>query len=167
MPDSRPGMRKSANAINRGKILHAENPLSQGVQGPSDLRFPRRDLAPPSGDPSRCMDRCRSFERGAGECRPAWCATRYAAKRFQSGDPTHKRIPPPASGSPVRRRDDGSLVSCHEKIKVMNENLAEIRQMAQDAFEDALLMGCSEAQVREVFVAVMRDLRNPWPGRSA
>lgn len=68
---------------------------------------------------------------------------------------------------PVWRRDDGSPVSCHEKIKVMNENLAEIRQMAQDAFEDALLMGCSEEQVREVFVAVMRDLVNPWPGRSA
>ena len=46
----------------------------------------------------------------------------------------------------------------------MIENLAEIRQMDQDAFEDALLMGCSEAQVREVFVAVMRELRNPWPG---
>jgi len=72
-----------------------------------------------------------------------------------------------ATGSPVWRRDDGSPVSCHEKIKVMNENLAEIRQMAQDAFEDALLMGCSEEQVREVFVAVMRDLVNPWPGRSA
>ena len=72
-----------------------------------------------------------------------------------------------ATGSPVWRRDDGSPVSCHEKIKVMNENLAEIRQMAQDAFEDALLMGCGEEQVREVFVAVMRDLVNPWPGRSA
>lgn len=49
----------------------------------------------------------------------------------------------------------------------MNENLAEIRQMAQDAFEDALLMGCSEAQVRDVFMAVMRDLRNPYPPAGA
>ena len=73
----------------------------------------------------------------------------------------------PTTGNPTWRGDDGAPVSCHEKIKVMNENLAEIRQMAQDAFEDALLMGCSEAQVREVFVAVMRDLVNPWPaGRS-
>jgi hypothetical protein len=71
----------------------------------------------------------------------------------------------PTADTPVWRQDDGAPVSCHEKIKVMNENLAEIRQMAQDAFEDALLMGCSEAQVREVFGAVMRDLRNPWPGR--
>jgi hypothetical protein len=70
----------------------------------------------------------------------------------------------PTADTPVWRRDNGAPVSCHEKIKVMNENLAEIRQMAQDAFEDALLMGCGEAQVREVFAGVMRDLRNPWPG---
>ena len=69
----------------------------------------------------------------------------------------------PTPGYPTWHRDDGAPVSCHEKIKVMNENLAEIRQMAQDAFEDALLMGCSEAQVRDVFVAVMQDLHNPFP----
>jgi len=69
----------------------------------------------------------------------------------------------PTPGYPTWHHDDGAPVSCHEKIKVMNENLAEIRQMAQDAFEDALLMGCSEAQVRDVFMAVMRDLRNPYP----
>jgi hypothetical protein len=56
--------------------------------------------------------------------------------------------------------DDGAPVACHEKIKVRNENLAEIRQMAQEAFEDALLIGPSEAWV---FVAVIRDLHNPWP----
>jgi hypothetical protein len=71
---------------------------------------------------------------------------------------------PRTTDLPVWRRDDGAPVACHEKIKVMNENLAEIRQMAQDAFEDALLMGCSEAQVREVFAAVMHDLVDPWPG---
>ena len=38
--------------------------------------------------------------------------------------------------------DDGSIVSCTEKIKVMNENMTELFQLAQDAFEDALLMGC-------------------------
>jgi hypothetical protein len=77
---------------------------------------------------------------------------------------TMQSPPRPTSNNPVWLGDDGSPVSCHEKIKVMNENLAEIRQMAQDAFEDALLLGCSEGQVREVFAAVMRDLVNPWPG---
>lgn len=47
--------------------------------------------------------------------------------------------------------DDGEIVSCTEKVKVMTENMNELYQTAQDAFEDALLMGCSEAQVREAF----------------
>lgn len=60
------------------------------------------------------------------------------------------------------RQPDGSVVSCEEKLKVLNENLAEIRQVCQDAFEDALLMGCDESQVRRVFSAVIDGLRNPF-----
>ena len=33
---------------------------------------------------------------------------------------------------------------------MLNENLAELRELAQEAFEDAVLMGCDERQVREV-----------------
>jgi hypothetical protein len=60
------------------------------------------------------------------------------------------------------RQPDGTAVSCEEKLKVLNENLAEIRQMCQDAFEDALLMGCDEAQVRQVFAGVIASLHNPY-----
>lgn len=56
---------------------------------------------------------------------------------------------------------DGSVISCEEKLKVLDENLAEIRQMCQDAFEDALLMGCDESQIREVFASVVKSLHNP------
>ena len=31
--------------------------------------------------------------------------------------------------------DDGQIVSCTEKVKVMTENLNELYQIAQDAFE--------------------------------
>jgi hypothetical protein len=65
----------------------------------------------------------------------------------------------------VWRQTDGSPVSCQEKLKVLNENLAEIRQMCQDAFEDALLMGCEEDQVRKVFAAVIESVRNPYRKR--
>ena len=44
--------------------------------------------------------------------------------------------------------DDGQIVSCTEKVKVMTANMTELYQAAQDAFEDALLMGCSEKQLR-------------------
>lgn len=59
-------------------------------------------------------------------------------------------------------RDDGSVVSCTEKVKVMNENLDELQQMAQDLFEDALLMEVSETQIREVLHGLVGKLVNPY-----
>lgn len=56
---------------------------------------------------------------------------------------------------------DGAPLSCEEKLRVLDENLAEIRQVCQDAFEDALLMGCDEARVRQVFSRVIENLHNP------
>ena len=63
---------------------------------------------------------------------------------------------------PVWRQPDGSPVSCLEKIKVLNENLAELRGLAQDALEDAVLMGCDERQVREVLAGIVNGLVNPY-----
>jgi len=56
----------------------------------------------------------------------------------------------------------GEPVSCIEKIKVLNENLEEIRSMAQDALEDAVLMGCDESQFRQVLRALAEGLENPY-----
>ena len=58
--------------------------------------------------------------------------------------------------------NDGNIVSCTEKIKVMTENMTELYQMAQDAFEDALLMGCGEAQLRAYLVELMASVENPY-----
>ena len=58
-------------------------------------------------------------------------------------------------------------MSCEEKLKVLNENLEEIRQYCQDAFEDAILMGCDEAQVREVLQSVVDAIENPYKGRKS
>ncbi|MGC0150962.1 hypothetical protein ACPRNU_00700 [Chromobacterium vaccinii] len=63
---------------------------------------------------------------------------------------------------PVWRDPDGNVVACVEKLKVMRENLEEIAQLAQDAFEDAVLMGCDEAQVRDFLSALMQSLENPY-----
>ncbi|HSO41564.1 MAG TPA: hypothetical protein VLR47_01755 [Rhodospirillales bacterium] len=62
----------------------------------------------------------------------------------------------------VWKQPDGRSVSCEEKIKVLDQNLEEIRQSCQDAFEDALLMGCDEDQIRGVFAAVVASLTNPY-----
>lgn len=57
---------------------------------------------------------------------------------------------------------DGKTVSCTEKVKVMQENMIELYQTAQDAFEDALLMGCDENQVRAFLLQMMSHLENPY-----
>ena len=67
-----------------------------------------------------------------------------------------------AKGGHIWRQPDGNPVSCVEKIKVLNQNLDEIRQLAQDALEDAILMGCDEAQVRAVLQALVEELQNPY-----
>ncbi|MFA6022111.1 MAG: hypothetical protein WC722_17765 [Rhodospirillales bacterium] len=75
--------------------------------------------------------------------------------------PSPKKAVPPAV---VWRQADGRPLACREKLKVLDENLEEIRQVCQDALEDAVLMGCDEAQVREAFEAVIRSIRNPYAG---
>src|SRR5437763_2567998 len=69
---------------------------------------------------------------------------------------------PEASDFAVWRTPEGEPVSCVEKIKVLNENLAELRELAQDALEDAVLMGCDERQVREVLTGIGASLVNPY-----
>lgn len=63
---------------------------------------------------------------------------------------------------PVWRTPEGEPVSCVDKIKVLNENLDEIRALAQDAFEDAVLMGCDESQFRDVMKKLSESIVNPY-----
>jgi len=63
---------------------------------------------------------------------------------------------------PIWRTSEGEPVSCVEKIKVLNENLAELRELAQEALEDAVLMGCDEQQVREVLAQLVGGIVNPY-----
>jgi hypothetical protein len=67
-----------------------------------------------------------------------------------------------ADGFPVWRQPDGEPVSCVDKIKVLNENLAELRDLAQEALEDAVLMDVDEAQIRGVLAEIVARLVNPY-----
>ena len=65
--------------------------------------------------------------------------------------------------SQIRWLDDqGEPVSCVEKLKVLAETLGELQQAAQDALEDAILMGCREDQVRDVLRGLVDGLENPY-----
>jgi hypothetical protein len=62
----------------------------------------------------------------------------------------------------VWKSKDGDVIACTEKLKVLRDNLREIQEICQDAFEDALLMGCDETQLRAVLRQVVDDLKNPY-----
>jgi hypothetical protein len=65
---------------------------------------------------------------------------------------------------PIWLTPEGEPVSCVEKIKVLNENLEELRELAQEALEDAVLMGCDERQFREVLHQLADVLVNRYRG---
>ncbi|MBV8096406.1 MAG: hypothetical protein JO212_16715 [Acetobacteraceae bacterium] len=65
--------------------------------------------------------------------------------------------PPPA----IWPQSDGAPVSCQEKLKVLGDNYAELGQVMQDAFEDALLMGVDERAMRRILIAMVEGLESP------
>jgi uncharacterized protein (UPF0335 family) len=67
-------------------------------------------------------------------------------------------IPPPPSVWPGL---NGTGVGCREKIRVLNENHAELAQVLRDAFEDAVLMGVDEAAMRAILLGMVQALDSP------
>ena len=59
---------------------------------------------------------------------------------------------------------DGMPVACREKLKVLAENHAELVQVMQDAFEDAVLMGVDEAAMRRILIGMVEGLETPKRG---
>ncbi len=56
---------------------------------------------------------------------------------------------------------DGSPVACREKLKTLADNHAELAQVMQDAFEDAVLMGVNEQAMRDILVGMVQGLVSP------
>ncbi|MGV0954366.1 MAG: hypothetical protein ACOYBQ_10085 [Fluviibacter sp.] len=63
---------------------------------------------------------------------------------------------------PTWCKPSGAPVSCTEKIKVLNENYDELRTLAQEALDDALLMGCSEQQIRAALRSMIDGLQKTY-----
>ena len=63
----------------------------------------------------------------------------------------------------IWRSPKGEVIACVEKNKVLRENLDEIRQICQDALEDAVLMGCDEQQFRIVLGELVDELVSAYP----
>ena len=52
---------------------------------------------------------------------------------------------------------NNEAISCSEKIKLLNENIIEIKRMTDDAIEDAILMGADENQVIETIIQSLKE----------
>ncbi len=59
---------------------------------------------------------------------------------------------------------DGAPVSCREKLKTLAENHAELAQIMQDAFEDAVLIGVDETAMRAILIEMVAALESPKRG---
>ena len=68
---------------------------------------------------------------------------------------------------PVWLMGDGSVLACVEKIKVLNENLAELRDLAQDALDDAVLMGGTQAQIKQTLLEIIEGLDSQYPEQTS
>lgn len=63
---------------------------------------------------------------------------------------------------PLWTTPSGEKVTCVEKLKVMQQNLDELSGMAQDLFEDGILMGVDPEQLRTYLLLLINNLINPY-----
>ena len=66
-----------------------------------------------------------------------------------------------ASPPEIWPQTDGAPVSCREKLRMLEENHAELAQALQDAFEDAVLMGVDEQAMRRILTGMVEGLESP------
>jgi len=60
------------------------------------------------------------------------------------------------------QESSGAALTCHEKLKVLAENLTELQAMAQDVFEEALILKVDEQQIRHVLAETIDQMENPY-----
>jgi hypothetical protein len=63
--------------------------------------------------------------------------------------------------APQWQEPDGTPIACRDKLEILNENYEELRHVMQDAFEDAVLMGVDEHQIRDAIEALTKTLKSP------
>lgn len=58
----------------------------------------------------------------------------------------------------IWKSKDNKKITCDEKIKVLNENINEIQIVLQNAFDDGILIGCDESDLKEKFSKLIKQL---------
>ena len=53
---------------------------------------------------------------------------------------------------------NNKIISCEETNKVLNENFTEVSSVLQNAFDDAVLIGCDENDFKKKVIKLMNSL---------
>ena len=53
---------------------------------------------------------------------------------------------------------NNKIISCEETNKVLNENFTEVSSVLQNAFDDAVLIGCDEDDFKKKVIKLMNSL---------
>ena len=51
------------------------------------------------------------------------------------------------------------VISCDEKLKILNENILELENNFQNIFDDAVIMGCDEKDFKKKVVDIVNNLK--------
>ena len=78
----------------------------------------------------------------------------HAMTKSTASNAADRAAPPAAWYAP-----DGTIVSCTEKVKVLEENWRELRAALQDAMDDAVLMGCTVEQFKNEYKRLIDALQ--------
>lgn len=63
---------------------------------------------------------------------------------------------------PVGQGADGKVLACIEKIRVINDNFHELRDLALAVLEDGVLIGCDERQLRNAMHTMIDALHSDY-----
>ena len=53
---------------------------------------------------------------------------------------------------------NNKIISCEETNKVLNENFIEVSSVLQNAFDDAILIGCDEDDFKKKIINLIKSL---------
>ena len=51
-------------------------------------------------------------------------------------------------------------ISCKEKINILNSNIYELHEMIADVYDEAILIGIDEEQLKDVLKKIIKNLKN-------
>ncbi|MDA9559088.1 hypothetical protein N9R86_03850 [Alphaproteobacteria bacterium] len=51
-------------------------------------------------------------------------------------------------------------LSCKEKILLLNNNIMELHELANDIYDEAILMGVNKEQIKEVLVNTIKNINS-------